>query len=191
MFQSKYTLLTEQMNIETIFLGGGCFWCIEAAYSRVSGVISAQSGYMGGAPSNANYSSVCSGNTDHAEVVEVTYDPTRVSTHDLLQIFFVIHDPTTLNRQGADIGSQYRSIIYFLTEEQRSSAASLISELTEAVIWPHPIVTVVAPAMPFYKAEIYHESYYDKNPMQPYCQAVIAPKLQKLKARCATFLTSD
>lgn len=179
------------MDMETIFLGGGCFWCIEAAYSRVSGVISAQSGYMGGAPSNANYSSVCSGTTGHAEVVEVTYDPTRVSAHDLLQIFFVIHDPTTLNRQGADIGSQYRSIIYFLTEEQRSSAASLISELTEAVIWPDPIVTVVAPAMPFYKAETYHESYYDKNPMQPYCQAVIAPKLQKLKERCATFLTSD
>jgi len=179
------------MNKETIFLGGGCFWCIEAAYSRVRGVISVRSGYMGGAPLNANYSSVCSGDTGHAEVVEVTYDPTRVSTYDLLQIFFVIHDPTTLNRQGADIGSQYRSIIYFLTEEQRSTATSLISELTKAVIWPDPIVTVVAPVMPFYKAETYHESYYDKNPMQPYCQAVIAPKLQKLKERCATFLTSD
>ena len=179
------------MNKETIFLGGGCFWCVEAAYSRVRGVISAQSGYMGGAPSSANYSSVCSGNTDHVEVVEVTYDPTRVSTYDLLQIFFVIHDPTTLNRQGADIGSQYRSIIYFLTDEQRSTANSLISELTNAAIWPDPIVTAVASAMPFYKAETYHESYYDKNPMQPYCQTVIAPKLQKLKARCATFLTSD
>ena len=166
---------------EVALLGGGCFWCIEAVYRRVKGVKSAVSGYAGGTNPNPTYKEICTGTTGHAEVVKITYDPDVVTYEDILDIFWVIHDPTTLNRQGADTGTQYRSVIYFYDEEQRDAAEAAIEQAQPA--FHDPIVTELSPAPEFYPAEAYHQDYYDLNPMQGYCQVVIAPKVQKFMQR--------
>jgi peptide-methionine (S)-S-oxide reductase len=171
------------MTTETATLGGGCFWCLEAAYSRLKGVISAESGYAGGAVENPDYRQVCSGTTGHAEVVQVTFDPELIDYRTILEVFFSIHDPTTLNRQGADVGTQYRSVIFYHSESQHETAERLTAELTAERIWPDPIVTEILPAPAFYPAEDYHQHYYARNPLQGYCQAVISPKLAKLRVR--------
>ena len=166
---------------EVALLGGGCFWCIEAVYSRVKGVHSAISGYAGGVHPNPTYREVCSGTTGHAEVVQITYDPDIISYEDLLDIFWVIHDPTTLNRQGADAGTQYRSVIYYYEEEQRDAAEAAIEQAQKA--FDDPIVTKLSPAPEFYSAEAYHQNYYALNPMEGYCQVVITPKVQKFMTK--------
>lgn len=162
-------------------LAGGCFWCLEAVYDELRGVSKVESGYAGGSIDNPTYQQVCSGTTGHAEVVQITYDPAQVSYRELLQIFFTIHDPTTLNRQGADVGTQYRSAIFYHDEEQRAMAVQVIHEIEEAGIWPNPIVTEVTPLVVFYPAEDYHRDYYQRNPYQGYCQVVIAPKVAKFR----------
>ena len=171
------------MTIETATLGGGCFWCLEAAYLDVKGVTRVVSGYAGGAVDNPDYRQVCSGTTGHAEVVQVSFDTQVIDYRTILEIFFTIHDPTTLNRQGADQGTQYRSVIYWHSEVQAEIARALVSELTAASAYPAPIVTEIAPLPTFYPAEDYHQNYYRRNPYQGYCQAVISPKLTKLRAR--------
>ena len=170
---------------EVITLGGGCFWCLEAVYRETRGVVSAVSGYMGGRASNPTYKEVCSGATGHVEVVQVTFDPAVVSLRDILEIFFVIHDPTTLNRQGNDIGTQYRSVIYCHSPEQQAVANAIIAELTETKAFENPIVTTVEPEQPFWPAEQYHQDYFANNPNQPYCSYVVAPKLQKFRKKFA------
>lgn len=180
------------MNSESVLeqatLGGGCFWCLEAVYENVRGVQKVVSGYAGGHRPNPTYEQVCTGTTGHAEVVQVTYDPTVVSYRELLEIFFEIHDPTTLNRQGADVGSQYRSVIFYHHEAQRVAAEAMIAELEAAGRWSTLIVTQVAPFEAFYPAEAYHQQYFRKNPAQPYCRAVVAPKVTKLQAHFPAFL---
>lgn len=164
-------------TFEKVLLGGGCFWCIEAVCRRVKGVVSAVSGYAGGEMPNPDYRSVCSGTTGHAEVVEITFDPSVITFEEILEIFWVIHDPTTLNRQGADTGTQYRSVIYYQNEVQKAAAEASIAEAQKR--FDSPIVTELSPAPTFYPAEAYHQNYYDLNPNQGYCQVVIAPKVQK------------
>jgi peptide-methionine (S)-S-oxide reductase len=168
-------------NLETAVFGGGCFWCIEAVFTRLAGVKSAESGYMGGTVENPTYQQVCSGMTGHVEVVRVTFDPQQVSYRELLDVFFTVHDPTTLNRQGNDVGKQYRSVIFYNTEEQRREAERAIAELNSARAFPSPVVTAVEPASTFYMGEGYHQDYYTNNRAQPYCQVVIAPKLKKFQ----------
>jgi peptide-methionine (S)-S-oxide reductase len=174
---------------EVITLGGGCFWCLEAVYRETRGVVSAVSGYMGGRASNPTYKEVCSGATGHVEVVQVTFDPATISLRDILEIFFVIHDPTTLNRQGNDIGTQYRSVIYCHSPEQEAAANAIIAELTESKAFDAPIVTTVEPAPQFWPAEQYHQDYFANNPNQPYCSYVVAPKLQKFRKKFAQLRT--
>lgn len=170
-------------------LGGGCFWCLEAAFSRLTGVVAVTSGYSGGGDDAApTYRSVCSGRSGHAEVVQVVFYPALIAYRELLEIFFAIHDPTSLNRQGNDVGSQYRSVTFTHSEEQRAIAAALIAELDGAALWPAAIVTEVAPAQRFYPAEREHQAYYQRNTQQAYCQFVIAPKLAKLRQAFATRL---
>ena len=173
---------------ELATLGGGCFWCLEAAYQEVRGVSSAVSGYAGGHVVNPTYRQVCDGNTGHAEVVQVNFDPNTTSYREILEIFFGIHDPTTLNRQGADVGRQYRSVIYYHSPEQKKTAEDLIVALNEAKIWRAPIVTEIAPLNVFYPAEDYHQNYVRDNPQQPYCQAVVGPKVAKLRKAFASKL---
>jgi peptide-methionine (S)-S-oxide reductase len=173
---------------ETTTLAGGCFWCLEAVYDRLEGVIDVESGYMGGDMPNPTYERVCDGDTGHAEVVQVTFDPSRISFRDLLEVFFVIHDPTTLNRQGNDVGTQYRSAIFFHTPGQKAQAEAIISELAESRAFADPIVTEVAPAGKFYVAEGYHQRYFENNPNQPYCQFVVAPKLAKFRQKFSSRL---
>ena len=168
-------------GLQQATLGGGCFWCLEAVYVELRGVTKVVSGYTGGSVPNPSYQRVCSGNTGHAEVVQVTFDPTVVTFRELLEIFFTIHDPTTLNRQGADVGTQYRSAIFYHDEEQKRVAEEVIKEITAAKIWPKPIVTQVVPLDVFYAAENYHQDYFANNPMQPYCQVVVAPKVAKFR----------
>ncbi|MDD5052073.1 MAG: peptide-methionine (S)-S-oxide reductase MsrA [Sulfuricurvum sp.] len=163
--------------VEKALLGGGCFWCIEAVYNRVVGVCSAKSGYAGGARKNPSYEQVCTGATGHAEVVEITYDPAIISYLEILDIFWVIHNPTTLNAQGADKGTQYRSVIYYYNDQQKEEA--IISIKKTQTQWDDPIVTELSPASEFYEAEAYHQEYYNEHPTQGYCHAVIAPKLEK------------
>lgn len=170
------------MAIETATLGGGCFWCLEAAFLGLAGVKSVVSGYAGGEVSNPDYRQVCSGTTGHAEVVRVSFDTQLIDFETLLAVFFTIHDPTTLNRQGADLGTQYRSVIFFHSDAQREAAESIVAALAEQQVWPDPIVTEIAPVPEFYPAEDYHQDYYSRNPAQGYCQVVIAPKLAKLQA---------
>ena len=165
----------------TAVLGGGCFWCLEAVFDRLRGVLAVESGYAGGAAANPSYEDVCSGRTGNAEVVRVTFDPAALSFRDLLKVFFAIHDPTTKDRQGGDVGTQYRSVIFCQNAEQRADAESVIAELTRAKLWDGPIVTEVADAMPFYKAEGYHQDYYRSNPNQPYCRVIIQPKVEKFE----------
>ncbi|MEW5831669.1 MAG: peptide-methionine (S)-S-oxide reductase MsrA [Campylobacterota bacterium] len=163
--------------MEKALLGGGCFWCIEAVYRRVRGVSAAVSGYSGGMRKNPSYEQVCTGATGHAEVVEVTFDPAVITYEEILEIFWVIHDPTTLNAQGADKGTQYRSVIYYYNEQQRQKAIESIRKAQND--WNAPIVTEVSPLAEFYPAEPYHQNYYDEHPTQGYCYAVIAPKIEK------------
>lgn len=167
--------------LETATLGGGCFWCIEAVYLQLQGVESAVSGYTAGHMEDPDYEAVCNGDTGHAEVVQVTFDPAVLPYRQVLEVFFTVHDPTTLNRQGADSGTQYRSIILTHSPEQERTARALIAELTKDKVWDSPIVTQVEPAGTFYPAEDYHQDYYRRNPSQGYCQAVIRPKLAKFR----------
>lgn len=168
-------------RIETVTLGAGCFWCVEAIFSRVNGVIKVESGYAGGHVKNPTYQEVCTGTTGHAEVVQVAFNPDVIPFIKILEIYFKTHDPTTLNRQGADIGTQYRSVIFYHTEEQKATALEIISQLEVSGIWSNPIVTAVEPFINFYKAEDYHQNYYEGNKNQPYCRMVITPKLEKLE----------
>lgn len=170
---------------EVATLAGGCFWCLEAVYDRLQGVISVESGYMGGHSPNPSYEAVCGGDTGHAEVVQVTYDPQALSFRDLLEVFFVIHDPTTPNRQGNDVGSQYRSAIFYHSPEQKAQAEAIVRELTDDQTFDAPIVTEIVPASRFYLAERYHQEYFDNNPNQPYCQFVVAPKVAKFRQKFA------
>lgn len=168
---------------ETATLAGGCFWCLEAVFDDLNGVISVESGYSGGKTADPTYEAVCSGKTGHAEVVQITFDPAIISYADLLRVFFTIHDPTTLNRQGADAGTQYRSAIFHHSAEQKATAEQIIKEIGDEKIWNDPIVTELAPFEKFYVAEDYHQEYYANNPFQPYCRAVIAPKVTKFRAK--------
>jgi peptide-methionine (S)-S-oxide reductase len=173
---------------EVATLGGGCYWCLEACYQNVRGVESCVSGFMGGQVPNPTYREVCNGTTGHAEVIQVTFDPNVVSFRQLLEIFFVIHDPTTLNRQGADVGTQYRSAIFFHSTEQERLAREVMAEFATAKVWPNPLVTELAPAAAFTTAPDYHQDYFRTNPDQPYCLAVVSPKVQKLRQKFAPLL---
>ena len=166
---------------EVATLGGGCFWCLDAAFRQLEGVEKVESGYAGGQVANPTYRDVCTGTTGHAEVVHVTFDPSVISYRDLLGVFFTIHDPTTKDRQGADVGPQYRSIVLYHTPEQRHTAEQVIEELNRNEVWDNAIVTEVSPLTAFYPAERYHQDYYANNPGQPYCQIVIAPKVAKVR----------
>ncbi len=166
---------------EMITIGGGCFWCIEAIMERLRGVAKVESGYAGGSVKNPTYRQVCTGTTGHAEVVQVTFDPAQISLHDLLTVFFTLHDPTTPNQQGADVGEQYRSIILYRTPEQKTAIEEVIAEITAQKIWSKPIVTQVVPFEVFYSAEEEHRQYYDRNKEQSYCRIVIDPKVAKLR----------
>jgi peptide-methionine (S)-S-oxide reductase len=166
---------------EVATLGGGCFWCLEAVYEELRGVEKVESGYSGGSMPDPTYREVCSGTTGHAEVVQVTFDPSMVSFREILGVFFTIHDPTTLNRQGADVGTQYRSVIFYHDEEQRRVAEEVISELEAEGIWKDPIVTELVPLDAYYGAEDYHQGYFRNNGFQPYCQVIIAPKVAKFR----------
>ena len=168
-------------NLQTATLAGGCFWCLEAVYDEIKGVHSVESGYAGGHTDNPTYREVCNGDTGHAEVVQVHFDPNVVSYRDLLNVFFAIHDPTTLNRQGADVGTQYRSAVFYHDEEQKKIAEELIKDLNVQQIWDRPIVTQVEKLDRFYVAEDYHQEYFARNPYQPYCMAVVAPKVSKFR----------
>jgi peptide-methionine (S)-S-oxide reductase len=168
-------------NYEVVTLAGGCFWCLEAVYDEMKGVISVESGYANGHVANPSYRDVCNGNTGHAEVVQIKFDPTIISFRDVLNVFFAIHDPTSMNRQGADVGTQYRSGIYYHTPEQKETAEALIKDLNEQKIWNSTIVTEVKPLSNFYIAEDYHQEYFVRNQSQPYCMAVVAPKVSKFR----------
>ncbi|HLK52471.1 MAG TPA: peptide-methionine (S)-S-oxide reductase MsrA [Candidatus Angelobacter sp.] len=172
-------------NLQTVVLGGGCFWCLEAVFDRMQGVTSVESGYMGGHVENPTYRQVCDGNTGHVEVVRVTFDPSKTGYRELLDVFFTIHDPTTLNRQGNDMGTQYRSVIFYSSEEQHREAKKTIDELNAEHIWPNPIVTSLEPASKFFIAEDYHQEYFANNGSQPYCQLVVAPKVKKFQQKFA------
>lgn len=179
--------MAEQKS-ETAILGGGCFWCLEAVYQRVKGVEKVESGFSGGYIKHPAYREVTSGRTGHAEVVKVTYNPEILSFEVLLSIFFTIHDPTTLNRQGADVGTQYRSVIFYRNEEQKMVAQSVIKELTDLKVYDDPIVTQLAEEALFYKAEDDHQNYFNNNAQQPYCQVVVAPKVRKFREKFAEWL---
>jgi len=173
--------MAQNKTTETITLGGGCFWCTEAVFDQVNGVESVVSGYAGGRIANPTYREVTSGLTGHAEVVQIAYNPEMVSLEQLLEVFFKTHNPTTLNRQGADVGTQYRSVIFYHNEHQREIAEKVKALLNDQEIWEKPIITEISAFEAFYKAEDYHQNYYEKNPSQGYCQFVIVPKLEKFK----------
>jgi peptide-methionine (S)-S-oxide reductase len=173
------------MDREVATLAGGCFWCLEAVFDVLQGVEDVVSGYSGGARANPTYREVCTGTTGHAEVVQITFDPKRVSFKEILDVFFAIHDPTTLNQQGADVGTQYRSAIFYHSPEQKAIAEQTIRELDAARVWGKPIVTEVAPFTAFYAAEDYHQEYFSRNGEQPYCRVVIAPKMTKFRQHYA------
>ncbi len=178
-------MAAEQKRSEVATLGGGCFWCLEAVFEQLRGVTKVESGYSGGEAPNPSYRQVCSGTTGHAEVVQVRFDPAVVSFREVLEVFFATHDPTTINRQGADVGTQYRSAIFYHSHEQKETAERLIAELNAQAIWDAAIVTEVAPFRAFWKAEDYHQEYYRTNPTQPYCLAVVAPKVAKFRQKFA------
>lgn len=179
--KGRDTMTNQTQTTEVATLAGGCFWCLEAVYDELRGVSDVVSGYAGGRTPNPTYRQVCDGVTGHAEVVQISYDPQIISYRDLLDVFFTIHDPTTLNRQGADIGTQYRSAIFYHTPEQRAIAEQTIAELGAAQLWPGRIVTEVTPIDRFYPAEDYHQEYFANNARQPYCMAVVAPKVAKAR----------
>lgn len=166
---------------ETATLGGGCFWCLEAVFEQLRGVESVVSGYAGGRNADPTYAQVCAGDTGHAEVVQLRFDPGVVSFGEILQVFFTVHDPTTLNRQGNDVGTQYRSVIFTHSEEQRATAQQVVGDLTAQKLWPGSIVTEILPVPAFYPAEGYHQGYFRGNGYQPYCQVVVAPKVAKFR----------
>jgi peptide-methionine (S)-S-oxide reductase len=170
---------------EVAVLGGGCFWCLEAVYQQMEGVRSVESGYMGGHTPDPAYQDVCAGSTGHVEVVRITFDLDIASYHDILEVFFATHDPTTRDRQGNDVGTQYRSVIFYSSDEQRSIAENLIRELDAKRIWDDPIVTRLEPAATFYRAEDYHQNYFRDNAQQPYCTFVVAPKVRKFREKFA------
>jgi peptide-methionine (S)-S-oxide reductase len=173
---------------EITTLGGGCFWCLEAVYDQMEGVLSVESGYMGGSLANPSYNAVCSGTTGHVEVVQVTFDSEVTSYRELLEVFFAIHDPTSLDRQGNDSGNQYRSVIFYHSEAQKTVAEAMIGELNSEGVWRDPIVTELRPASTFYVAEDYHQEYFTNNPRQPYCSFVVAPKVRKFREHFASKL---
>jgi len=177
--------------MEIATLGGGCFWCLEAVFLDLEGVRAVRSGYTGGSMENPTYHQVCEGVTGHAEVVQVEFDPSVTSFKEVLEVFFAVHDPTTLNRQGADIGTQYRSAVFCHSPEQEAVAKGVMASLSAEGVWANPIVTEVSPVGTFYPAEDYHEDYFRRNPQQPYCQAVINPKVAKFRARFAHKLKSQ
>jgi peptide-methionine (S)-S-oxide reductase len=177
--------ISTDRSLETATLAGGCFWCLEAPLQHLAGVQSVISGYMGGHVENPTYKLVCNGDTGHAEVIQVAFDPAQISYGDLLEIFFALHDPTTLNRQGHDIGTQYRSAVFYHSDAQRIAVEQTIAQLTQDAVWPDPIVTAVVQATKFYPAEEYHQRYFERNPFQPFCMAVVAPKVAKLRAKFA------
>ena len=178
---SKENPMTQNPNLETATLAGGCFWCLEAVYDQLKGVEDVVSGYAGGHVVNPSYEQVCNANTGHAEVIQIKYDPSVVSYNDLLDVFFTIHDPTTLNRQGNDVGPQYRSAIFYHTPEQQAAANAKIAEYNGKGIWSNPIVTEVTPINHYYEAEDYHQEYFEKHPYQGYCMMVVAPKVAKFR----------
>lgn len=174
--------MQEKEKLESITLGAGCFWCVEAVYQELQGVVQVESGYMGGSTKNPTYKEVCTGNTGHAEVVRVTYNPAIISLKQILEVFFQVHDPTTLNRQGNDVGTQYRSVIFYDSNEQKELALEVKRALTIARIWPDPIVTEISPSSVFYLAENYHQDYYSLNSdKNSYCSFVITPKMEKFR----------
>ena len=162
--------------------GGGCFWCVEAVFQQLKGVESVVSGYAGGQTENPTYKEICNGDTGHAEVIQITFDPEHVSFEDLLEVFWKTHDPTTLNQQGADVGTQYRSVVFYHDDTQRELAETYKAKLNESGIFPNPIVTEISPVPTFYAAEDYHQNYFNENPGQPYCMAVVGPKVEKFRA---------
>ena len=173
--------MVEATQTEVATLAGGCFWCLEAVFDQLNGVLHVESGYAGGRIANPTYKAVCSGTTGHAEAVQITFEPNVTSFKDLLDVFFTIHDPTTLNRQGADVGTQYRSAIFYHTPEQKTAAEQTIATLNAEKLWPAPIVTEISPAPSFYVAEDYHQEYFANNGNQPYCRVVVAPKVAKFR----------
>jgi peptide-methionine (S)-S-oxide reductase len=179
------------MGTQIATLAGGCFWCLEAVFDEVKGVQSLESGYTGGHVENPSYKAVCTGMTGHAEAVRITFDPNIVSYRDLLNVFFGIHNPTTLNRQGADVGTQYRSAIFYHDEEQKKIAEEVIKDLEAQNIWDHPIVTTLEKMNGFYVAEDYHQEYFANNPFQPYCMAVVAPKVAKFRKHYMNMLKKE
>jgi peptide-methionine (S)-S-oxide reductase len=170
-------------NTETAIFGGGCFWCVEAAFQQLEGVQSVVSGYMGGRVPNPTYEQVCSGRSGHVEVAQITFDPAVISFQDLLEVFFTVHDPTTLNRQGNDVGKQYRSVIFYRDEEQHKTAQAVVDNLTGENAFANPIVTAIEPASTFYPAENYHQDYFKNHPAQPYCMFVVSPKVKKIREK--------
>ena len=174
--------MSKSDKMEVATLGGGCFWCTEAVFDDLKGVISVESGYSGGTVANPSYEQVCTGKTGHAEVVQVSFDPGIISYEDLLRIFFTVHDPTTLNRQGNDNGTEYRSVIFYHDENQKKSAEKIVKEISDEKIWDDPIVTELSPFRAFYIAEDYHQEYFANNPNQGYCRIVIAPKVAKFRS---------
>lgn len=177
--------MNQSKTLQVATLGGGCFWCLEPIFAHLKGVEDAVVGYAGGKTVSPTYEQVCTGLTGHAEVVQVTFDPSLISYRDILEVFFAVHDPTTRNRQGADVGSQYRSIILYHNEEQRQTAENLIATLNQRGLWSKPIVTEVVPFTTFYPAEEYHQEYFEKNPYAGYCQVVIQPKVSKFRKQFA------
>jgi peptide-methionine (S)-S-oxide reductase len=176
---------------QTAVFGGGCFWCTEAVFQRLTGVTHVESGYMGGRADQATYKQVCGGDSGHVEVVRIGFDPSQISYRDLVDVFFAVHDPTTVNRQGNDSGEQYRSVIFYVDPEQEKIAEEAIAQLTAEKAFPEPIVTAVEPAEEFYSAEEYHQNYYNENSRQPYCMFVISPKLAKLEKKFAEKLKAS
>jgi len=176
---------------ETITLGGGCFWCTEAVFEQLKGVEKVESGYSGGTVANPTYEQVCTGKTGHAEVSQITFDPKVISLKDILGVFFTVHNPTTLNRQGDDVGTQYRSVIFYRNAEQKAAAQQAITEIAAANIWNGPIVTEVTPFKAFYKAEDYHQEYFRLHGSQPYCQIIIAPKVAKFREHFRSLLKDN
>ena len=172
-----------RQSLELATLAGGCFWCLEAVYDQLCGVEKVVSGYAGGHVVNPTYEQVCGKKTGHAEVVQISYDPSEISYRELLEIFFTMHDPTTLNRQGNDVGPQYRSAVFYHDEAQAQTARAVVAELSAEKWWPNPVVTEIVPLTNFYSAEAYHEDYYERNPYQPYCMFVVAPKVQKARQK--------
>lgn len=177
--------LISMPNIQTAVLGGGCFWCLEAVFDNLQGVQAVESGYMGGHVDKPSYRQVCGGDTGHVEVVRITFDAGEISFPELLDVFFTVHDPTTLNRQGNDVGTQYRSVIFYSSDEQRRQAEQAIAGLNASHAYPDPVVTAVEPAKDFFVAEDYHQEYFANNTYQPYCQFVVAPKLKKFQQKFA------